>query len=264
MDMAVASDVQFYSKELLTRDTPPQLPKLPYVPKDQMLPIMQDMHLANTFATIKKNYHETIAEYHDEEKLCWQWEQLCKRVPMKLSYGPYFVSPINSLSLPQDLDELCRVVSAITGWPYQTVLLVIINYICAAARGRYRVKINEQWSEPVVLYSIGIAQPSKNKSLVHSILSPPFEEYQSRLMNSYARERESVKDKESMLKRTKKKAQNEILKDSWREMKAGSADPDFRAFFESVESKFENLENACGWEIHPLESPQFLQDAVMR
>ena len=143
-----------------------------------------------------------------------QW-QLAKSQVLPMSNMPHLTYNIPWDSLPSWLVENVRKVSSATGWDGQSVLMAMLVAISMASWGRYTVRVNQYWSEPINLYSLVIAPSGTRKSALVEILKQPFVEFIGNIRQEYDRlsPRQDFIAKEQLraLKKVRQDESNRIL-----------------------------------------------------
>jgi hypothetical protein len=84
----------------------------------------------------------------------------------KLDSNPSFLMNIEYNDIiPKYLREYLIPISDLTGYDHLSVCMGLLNIISSAINGKFIVKVNQGWTEPVCLYTLLIA-PSGSKKVL--------------------------------------------------------------------------------------------------
>ena len=135
--------------------------------------------------------------------------------------------PVNSLPYP--IAKFIKALSVNTQTPSEMAGVLSLGVLATTMHGRYKIKITSEWSEPLNLYTVAIAEPGERKSAVISHLTKPLEEYE-------AEYNEKNKDEIAI-----NKAEKEILEKSLASLKQDCVKNN--AIQKNVNEKVKELEN---------------------
>ena len=95
-------------------------------------------------------------------------------------------SDISSDDIPEELKDIVIYIAGRTGWNYLPVLLLILFSISSATRGKYVGKINDAWSEAIVIYGLICAESGNMKSNVLKMVMQPHYLFEDKKQNEHA------------------------------------------------------------------------------
>ena len=130
------------------------------------------------------NHHQAqknMANVGEEQRTAFRLQQMEFRLAMQqvrqLIYGPSELVDLRLPDLPEDMVAIIRHIAMQTGWPPFLVLLALLGAIAIAMRGRYRLKLDDDWSEALVLYLFIAASSGMRKSQIVSLLKKAFQDF---------------------------------------------------------------------------------------
>ena len=95
-------------------------------------------------------------------------------------------SDIDSDDIPEELKHIVIYIAERTGWNYLPVLLLILFSISSATRGKYVGKIDDAWSEAIVIYGLICAESGNMKSNVLKMVMQPHYLFEDKKQNEHA------------------------------------------------------------------------------
>ena len=128
-----------------------------------------------------------------------KWEQ---PIPFEEVTLPPF--PVNAL--PRRVRPYVEAVAETTQTPVDMAGTAAIAVMASCLQGKYYVQAKADWTEPVNLYALMIAEPSERKSAVESLMVKPVNIFES----EYNKQHEAAYEKSRMQKRILEKKQRAI------------------------------------------------------
>lgn len=143
-----------------------------------------------------------------------EWEE---PIPFDSVIVPDF--PVNAF--PDKIAQYVKALSDSTQTPQEMAGVLILGVLATAMQGRYIIKINSDYSEPLNLYTVAIAPPGERKSKIIGSLTAPIRKYE-KIRNM--KDAEAVSKSQSTKKRLKKKL--DTLEDRYAKGKATDEEVD--------------------------------------
>lgn len=138
-----------------------------------------------------------------------------------------YIAPFPVECLPSPLSSMVECLAESTQTPEEMAGVLSLGILSTAFQSRYKVEITSDWSEPLCLWPVAIAEPGERKSAVFSALLKPVFEYEAEVREAEAREvaqnRSERKLLESRLAAAMKPRKNVTLDDQEREVRSITA-----------------------------------------
>lgn len=132
----------------------------------------------------------------------------CPAIEINSSYLRY---------LPDDFLEWVSYMSNTTSHPDFSIVLLAISCINIAMRGRYVVRLDDNWVEPSTLYILILAASGLKKSQLLDIGISPHKEFEEKLVSSFFSQRHRQREYASVMKKGVERLRREIIKDAFAE-----------------------------------------------
>ena len=160
----------------------------------------------------QKFYHSTIAvaaDYKDPTSYnapaTVQWEA---PIPFTQNILPVF--PVNAL--PQTVRDYVLAVSESTQTPVDMSASAALAILALCEQGKFRIRGKEDWTEPLNLFVVIVAEPSERKSAVISFMTKPLNSFEAEYNKQNAAELEASKMKKRILERRQRALEDKAAK----------------------------------------------------
>lgn len=138
-----------------------------------------------------------------------------------------YIAPFPVECLPSPLSSFVECLAESTQTPEEMAGVLSLGILATAFQSRYKVEITSDWSEPLCLWPVAIAEPGERKSAVFSALLRPVFDYETEVREAEAREvaqnQSERKLLESRLAAAMKPRKNFTLDDQEREVRSITA-----------------------------------------
>ena len=241
-------------------DYAPYFQPVVQMPVDDILAQTYEMNLVTAFATSHRKYQEMFKCAYESSELHMKLLELqCRRI-MPLLAQPYLSTMGAYDLLPNKLTETLQDAATITGWSMESLLGPCLGYINAAMRGCFTVKVNAQWTEPVITYFAVLAESASRKSLAHSLLAKPLYKFQALKLETFNKRVANTREESIALDRAIKKLRKNVVDVAWGKANKGDATPDCGTFFDSVREQSAALAPHTKGLVERAPEPLFLVD----
>lgn len=231
---------------------------------DSFWPIENETRNLNVFNNnheAHKKYRKMQEEKYIESQVCQAQAYLAGQSMLTLYHGSQGQPNINWNLLPKDMYQIVEAVAGETGWNPFEVLMVCLASITMAMRGRYVIKLDDLWDEPIILYQAIIAPSGKKKSLLAKIFKSIFLKFIEDLQQEYSKSKTLIEDKKVAVQSTKEKLKRNIISSAISDGYDEHYGYDFDAIFSFLQNPIEKLErSASKFEVHAGKAPHFFAE----
>ena len=127
------------------------------------------------------------------------------------------VPPFPVAALPRALADFVAAEAEATQTPPDLAAMLCLSTCAAAASKKVEVKVRDQWTEPVNLFSVTVLEPGNRKSAVFNHVTAPLREYEAQLI-----EQERPEIARLQARRRQRERQMKVLEE--KAVKKGDAD----------------------------------------
>lgn len=209
----------------------------------QLRQATSDINAVNSYVeAVLKNKDIRLEAYY-ENMLYQQVNSLYMRNMTTLNCCPTECSNASYLKyLPRDLVECLSYIRSITGYHDTAILLLIISCINIAMRGRYAVRLDDNWVEQLILYSIILAESGQKKSQLLDLAVSPHKAFEEKLISSFFSQKHRQREYAAMMKKGIDKLRKDIVKKASAESREHS--DEYRNFFRRIADDSSKLADA--------------------
>lgn len=144
---------------------------------NKMAQIASERKIITDYAAEEKKIAALVDESNREQSLNNLHNTLSWRQVTNLCCRPSWSADVDVFTgLPPDMLRYIEELHGQTGWDRQAILLALLETLAMALRGRYKLQLDDDWLEAIVLYSFIIAESGLKKSeLAHKLKGPQVE-----------------------------------------------------------------------------------------
>lgn len=175
-------------------------------------PPLEDTELEQIWLSARKFYHSTIAvaaDYKDPTSYnaatVVHWES---PIPFTQHALPAF--PVDAL--PQTVRDYVLAVSESTQTPVDMSASAALAILALCEQGKFRIRGKADWTEPLNLFVVIVAEPSERKSAVISFMTKPLNCFEAEYNKQNAAELEASKMKKRILERRQRALEDKAAK----------------------------------------------------
>ena len=179
---------------------------------DKCDPPLEEIELTQIWNSARKFYRNTVVRtpgYEDPETYnsgsSIQWE---KPIPFARYNLPDF--PVNAL--PDAIRNYVLAVSESTQTSVDMGATAALAILALCVQGKYRIRGKADWTEPLNLFTVIVAEPSERKSAVINFMTKPINAFESEYNRQHAAELESSKMKKRILERRQRALEDKAAK----------------------------------------------------
>ena len=180
-------------------------------------PPLPEDEVKSTWKSALKFYNEKVkkqpgyvspSEYNASTSPNWE-----KPIPFTQYTLPQF--PVDAL--PPVVRDYVLAVSESTQTPVDMSATAALAILALCQQGKYRIKAKDDWSEPLNLFAVIVAEPSERKSAIINLMTYPISQYEAKYNTQNAAKLEANKMKKRILEKRQHTLEDQVAK--------GKADP---------------------------------------
>lgn len=134
-----------------------------------------------------------------------EWEQ---PIPLEQADLPPF--PVNAL--PKPIADYVQALSESVQAPVDMAGTAALAVLAVCAQGKYHIYGKSDWSEPLNLFAVVVAEPSERKSAVISAMTRPLDLYESEYNRTHAADFEQSRMQKNILLKKKNAIEDAVAK----------------------------------------------------
>lgn len=175
-------------------------------------PPLEETELDRIWQSAKRFYHGTVAVaanykapaiYNATSPV--QWE-----LPIPFAQHTLPVFPVDAL--PQTVRDYVLAVSESTQTPVDMSAAAALAILALCEQGKFRIRGKADWTEPLNLFVVIVAEPSERKSAVISFMTKPLNSFEAEYNKQNAAELEASKMKKRILERRQRALEDKVAK----------------------------------------------------
>lgn len=171
-------------------------------------PPLDEKELDSVWNSALKFYEKKIqAESNNVSSDSEEWNN---PVPFQTVNTPDFPTD----SLPASMASFVKALAESTQTPEEMGGILSLGILATAFQSRYEVEITPDWTEPLCLYTLAIAQPAERKSAVISKLTTPLYEYENMRQEDERKEVAQNRAERDMLEKALEQKKKEASKET--------------------------------------------------
>lgn len=140
-----------------------------------------------------------------EEYALPQWEE---PIPFEQRNLPSFPTE----ALPATIKDYILAVAESTQTPVDMSACASLAVMALCLQGKYRIKAKADWSEPLNLFTVIVAEPSERKSPIINLMTKPLNEYEAEYNSRNAAELEASKMNKRILEKRQRALEDKAAK----------------------------------------------------
>jgi len=134
-----------------------------------------------------------------------QWEE---PIPFEQRSLPVFPTD----ALPKTIKDYALAVAESTQTPVDMSACASLAVMALCLQGKYRIKAKADWSEPLNLFTVIVAEPSERKSPIINLMTKPLNEYEAEYNSRNAAELEASKMNKRILEKRQRALEDKAAK----------------------------------------------------
>ena len=160
---------------------------------------------AFAYAEFMKKVQSQPGYVSPEEYASPQWEE---PIPFEQRNLPSFPTE----ALPQTIRDYALAVAESTQTPVDMSACAALAVMALCLQGKYRIKAKADWSEPLNLFTVIVAEPSERKSPIINLITKPLNEYEAEYNSRNAAELEASKMNKRILEKRQRALEDKAAK----------------------------------------------------
>jgi len=174
----------------------------------QCTPPLDDAELSQIWRSAQGFYKKVQAQpgyVSPDEYASPQWEE---PIPFEQRNLPSFPTE----ALPQTIKDYALAVAESTQTPVDMSACAALAVMALCLQGKYRIKAKADWSEPLNLFTVIVAEPSERKSPIINLMTKPLNEYEAEYNSRNAAELEASKMNKRILEKRQRALEDKAAK----------------------------------------------------
>ena len=174
----------------------------------QCTPPLDDTELSQIWRSAQSFYKKVQSQpgyVPPEEYASPQWEE---PIPFEQRNLPSFPTE----ALPQTIKDYALAVAESTQTPVDMSACASLAVMALCLQGKYRIKAKADWSEPLNLFTVIVAEPSERKSPIINLMTKPLNEYEAEYNSRNAAELEASKMNKRILEKRQRALEDKAAK----------------------------------------------------
>ena len=174
----------------------------------QCSPPLDDAELSQIWHSAQGFYKKVQSQpgyVPPEEYALPQWEE---PIPFEQRNLPSFPTE----ALPQTIKDYALAVAESTQTPVDMSACAALAVMALCLQGKYRIKAKADWSEPLNLFTVIVAEPSERKSPIINLMTKPLNEYEAEYNSRNAAELEASKMNKRILEKRQRALEDKAAK----------------------------------------------------
>lgn len=174
----------------------------------QCSPPLDDAELSQIWHSAQGFYKKVQSQpgyVPPEEYALPQWEE---PIPFEQRNLPSFPTE----ALPATIKDYILAVAESTQTPVDMSACASLAVMALCLQGKYRIKAKADWSEPLNLFTVIVAEPSERKSPIINLMTKPLNEYEAEYNSRNAAELEASKMNKRILEKRQRALEDKAAK----------------------------------------------------
>ena len=174
----------------------------------QCTPPLDDTELSQIWRSAQGFYKKVQSQpgyVPPEEYASPPWEE---PIPFEQRNLPSFPTE----ALPATIRDYVLAVSESTQTPVDMSACASLAVMALCLQGKYRIKAKADWSEPLNLFTVIVAEPSERKSPIINLMTKPLNEYEAEYNSRNAAELEASKMNKRILEKRQRALEDKAAK----------------------------------------------------
>ena len=115
-------------------------------------------------------------------------------------------------ALPVPIKDYVLAVAESTQTPVDMSACASLAVVALCLQGKYRIKAKSDWSEPLNLFTVIVAEPSERKSPIINLMTKPLNEYEAEYNSRNAADLEASKMNKRILEKRQRALEDKAAK----------------------------------------------------
>jgi hypothetical protein len=158
--------------------------------------------------------------------------------------APFYRYSLDETLLPHEFIQVVEHVAKLSGYPMGSAMLALLVAVSIACRGRYMLRLHDQWFEPPVLYGLIAANSGMRKDFFEEQYKKPFWDFEDARNCICAEKQNIVAEQQKMLRKAKESARVDFIRTALKDARRKDIGLDLDKFFASTSANAEDIAEA--------------------